>query len=104
MKKLDYVLKSFLSAAGVIIYVLAVALLLSNGQNIFGQGKDSLLIPMFMLLLFIVSASITGLLVLGKPIHLYFNNFKKEALVLLFSTLGWLVVFLITVIVILLIK
>jgi hypothetical protein len=99
MKKTEYLLKSFLSAAGVLVYVAAVAWLSFNSQRIFGNGKpDNFLAPLFVLLLFVISASVTGLLVLGKPIHLYLNNFKKEALVLLSATLGWLGLFLIVVV------
>jgi len=47
----------------------------------------------FMLLLFVISASVTGLLVLGKPIHLYLSGLKKESLTMLFANMGWLVVF-----------
>lgn len=97
MKKSEYLLKSFLSAVGVLIYVSAVALLMSNGQRIF--GGESFVVPLFMLLLFVVSASVTGLLVLGKPVRLYFDGLKREAIILLLSTLGWLALFLIAIII-----
>ena len=103
MKKSNNLLESFIIATGTLIYVSAVALLMSNGKNIFGESED-FLIPLFMLLLFVVSASITGLLVLGRPIHLYLNNFKKEAFRLLFSTLAWLILFLVAVVIVLLLK
>lgn len=103
MKKLDYFLKSFINAAGVLIYVSAVAWLGFNNQMVFGKPTD-FLTPLFVLLLFVISASITGLLVLGKPIYLYLNGLKKEALTLLFATLAWLVLFLITVVVVLLLR
>ncbi|MBM3257321.1 MAG: hypothetical protein FJY98_03260 [Candidatus Liptonbacteria bacterium] len=88
--------KSLLSAAGVFVYVSLVALFLSRAEKMFG-AEDTFLMPIFMLLLFVVSASITGLLVLGGPTHRYLSGHKKEAFTLLFSTLGWLVVFLIIV-------
>jgi hypothetical protein len=94
MKKSDYILKSLLSAAGVFVYVAAVAWLGFNSQAIFGK-QINFLMPLFMLLLFVVSAAITGLLVLGKPIYLYLNGRKKEAITLLFATLTWLLVFLV---------
>lgn len=103
MKKSDYLLKSFINAAGVFIYVSAVAWLGFNSQMIFGKAT-SFLTPLFVLLLFVISASITGLLVLGKPIHLYMNGHKKEAFMLLFATLGWLVVFLIALVAVLLLR
>ena len=104
MKKYDYFIKSLINAAGVFIYVSAVAWLGFNSQALFGGKADNFLAPLFMLLLFVVSASITGLLVLGKPIHLYLNGHKKEAFTLLFATLAWLVVFLAAVIIVLVLR
>ena len=101
MQNKDYISKSFVHAAGVLIYVSAVALFLSNGENIFGKQVDNFLAPLLMLLLLIVSASITGLLGLGKPILLYFNNHKKEAFKMLFATLAWIATFAIIVILVL---
>ena len=103
MKKSEYFLKSLVNAAGVLVYVSAIAWMLFNGEMIFGKASNFLM-PLLLLLLFIVSASITGLLVLGKPIHLYLSGLKKEAFILLFATLGWLVVFLIAVVVVLLLR
>ena len=103
MKKPNYFLASFISAAGVFIYVTLIAWLGFNNQTIFGR-TNNFLMPLFILLLFVISASITGLLVLGKPIHLYLNGLKKEAFVLLFATVGWLAIFLIVVATILLLQ
>jgi len=96
MKKSEYILKSLINALGVFVYVAIVAWLLFNGEHAF-DDKPSFLIPVFMLLLFIISASVTSLLVLGKPIHLYLSGFKKEAFTLLFATLAWLILFVIIV-------
>jgi hypothetical protein len=94
MTKTEHILKSFTNALGVFIYVCFVAWLGSHSQQLFGE-EQKFLMPVLALLLFVFSASITGLLVLGKPIHLYLNNFKKEALTLLLYTLGWLMIFII---------
>lgn len=101
MKKSEYILKSLINALGVFVYVFIVALLLSHIEHAF-DDKPSFLVPIFMLLLFIVSASITGLLVLGRPIHLYLSGLKREAFVLLFVTLAWLILFALAVVIILL--
>lgn len=101
MKKSDYFMKSLVNAGGVFVYVFLVAWLGFNSQRIFGM-PNNFLTPLFVLLLFVISASVTGLLVLGKPIHLYLNGLKKEAFMLLFATLGWLIVFLIIVVAVLL--
>jgi small-conductance mechanosensitive channel len=97
MKKSEYLLKSLINALGVLVYVSIVAFLIFNGEHIF-DNKPSFLIPLFMLLLFIISASVTGLLVMGKPIHLYLSGLKKEAFILLFATLAWLVLFIVVII------
>ncbi|MEK7067575.1 MAG: hypothetical protein AAB956_01095 [Patescibacteria group bacterium] len=103
MKKSDYIARSFINAAGVLVYISAVAWFMFNGKHIF-DGPDNFMMPVFMLLLFVISASITGLLVLGKPISLYLEGLKKEAFTLLFVTLGWLVVFLVLVVGVLLLQ
>lgn len=46
-----------------------------------------------MLLLLIISATVTGFLVIGKPLQLYVSGQKSEGLKLLGRTLGWLAVF-----------
>ncbi|QQR82588.1 hypothetical protein IPJ70_00535 [Candidatus Campbellbacteria bacterium] len=95
MKTFDYILKSFMNAGGVCIYVSGIAWLGFNTQGI--DNVAGFALPVFMLLLFVVSASITGGLVLGKPILLYLEGMKREALILFFTTLGWLIVFLVVI-------
>jgi maltodextrin utilization protein YvdJ len=69
---------------------------MSNASDFFGHD-DTFVTPIFVLLLFVISATVTSLLVLGKPVSLFLAGSKKEAFMLLFSTLVWLVVFLLTV-------
>ena len=97
MKKTNYFLKSFISAGGVFAYVSFVSWFLSNAKNIFGPAENTLVIPIFMMLLFVISATVTGLLVLGKPVSLFMSGLKKEAFILLFATIGWLLAFLLAV-------
>src|SRR3989344_1784897 len=101
MKNSDYyILKSFINAAGVFVYVSLVAWFLFNGKGIFGE-IESFLLPVMMLMLFVISACITSLLVLGKPIHLYLNDKKRDAVLLLSATLAWLVLFFVAVVAVL---
>ena len=93
-----YIVRSFLNALGVFVYVSLVAVMMFNIEHIFGNKPDNFLAPVFMLLLFIISASVTGLLVLGKPIYLLTKGLKKEAATLLFATIAWLVAFLLIVV------
>ena len=90
---------SFLASA----YVASVSWLLFNGENFFGQAK-SFFLPTALLMLFVVSAAITGLLVFGRPIYLFLNGAKKEAIKLLFWTIGWLMIITLIIFLVLLIK
>ncbi|HRY52872.1 MAG TPA: hypothetical protein P5089_03480 [Candidatus Portnoybacteria bacterium] len=84
--------RSLLNSLGVFIYIVAIALFFSNANKLFG-AEDNFLMPILMLLLLVLSATITGALVLGKPIMLYLENQKEAAVKLLAYTIGWLAVF-----------
>jgi SNF family Na+-dependent transporter len=96
MKHSKLILISFLDALGTTVYIIGVAFIIKNGEKIFGK-MDNFFGPIAFLLLFVLSAAITGSLVLGRPIILYFETKKIEAVKLFLYTLGWL--FLITLIV-----
>lgn len=90
-KLIIYALACALGEAG---YILLVALLMRNGNEIFGSNPGVLGIIAF-LMLFVLSAAVSGALILGKPILLYLEGKKKEALELFGFTLGWLFLFII---------
>jgi len=96
MKQSKIIFWSAINSIGTAIYISLIAWLMFNGEKIFGQATNFWM-PVALLLLFVVSATITGLLVLGRPAYLYLNGAKTEAIKLLFYTIGWLL--LITVIV-----
>ena len=81
--------QSFFHALGVVVYVGFVACLMLNGEAIFGKMSEYTG-PMAFLLLFIISAIITSGLVFAKPILMYLNGKKKEAIYFLSSTIAWL--------------
>ena len=83
---------AFLQSAGTFIYISAVAWLLFNGKPLFGEF-EGFGAPMAMLLLFVLSATLTGALVLGRPIHLYLSGAKKESFKLLAATVTFLFLF-----------
>jgi hypothetical protein len=76
-------------AFGVLVYVGLISWLLQHGEKLFGH-ISGWVGPAAMLLLFVLSAAVTSLLVFGRPVYLYFNNAKVEAVKLLLSTVGWL--------------
>jgi hypothetical protein len=82
-----------LNALGTALYVAFVASLFFYAPRLFGgNGKDSVLIPFAMLLLFVLSAAVTGMLVLGRPVLWYLEGKKREAVSLLLTTVGCLFV------------
>ncbi len=86
---------SFINALGTVVYVLIVSLFMKNAEQIFGEMEETIVGPMIFLLLFVISASITGGLILGKPLMLYLDKQKKEAIRLFVCTLTWLILFII---------
>ena len=75
----------FINSLAVLAYVSLVALVMSNGDRIFGEFSN-IFGPIAFLLLFVVSALVVASLVLGKPVMLYLDGRKKEALSLFFAT------------------
>ncbi len=87
-----YLRYGLMHSIGVLVYISILATIMNYGDQTFGK-MDNLLGPIAFLLLFVVSALIVGMLVLGKPIILYLDNKKKEAIQLSIYTLVWLLIF-----------
>lgn len=77
-------------------YIIAVALFMNWGSTMKIGKVNTFLAPIALLMLFVLSASITSFLMIGKPAQLYVDGKKKEALSLLSYTL--LIFFVITLI------
>lgn len=76
------------------IYVLAVAAFMTNAEHWFGQMSSVLSAASF-LLLFTLSAFVVGGLLVIKPLLLYIDGAKKEAVQLLVLSGVWLAVWLV---------
>lgn len=87
---------SFVHAFGVFAYIFLIAWTMTNLSR-WIPGPDTFLAPVAMLSLFVVSAAITGALVLGKPILMYINGEKSGAIKLFLLTVAWLFVFVVIV-------
>ena len=74
----------------VLLYTSGVAWILFNAQRLLGKAT-SFWGPLAVLMLFVVSATIVGTLVLGRPILLYLDGKRNEALRFFGWTVGWLV-------------
>lgn len=81
-------------AAGAVLYIAAVATLMRNAPLLFGgPGPDSPLAPVAMLSLLVVSAATMGLLIFGKPVMLYIDGKKREAVAMVVCTVCSLAAF-----------
>lgn len=78
-----------LSSLGVLVYVSVVATVMTNAEKIFGK-TDNAITGIGFLMLFTLSAAVVGSLIFGKPIFLYIDGKKKEAINLLMMTLAFL--------------
>ena len=88
---MDKIIKrAFIDSVGTAAYIVLVVSSIFSLQ-IFASKEDIIIIPIAMLLLFVSSAAITGFLVFGKPVMLYIDGKKKEAVSLLGYTIGMLV-------------
>ncbi len=83
---------SFVHAVGIVVYITIVATIMQNGEKLFGK-EDNFITPIAFLLLFTLSASVVGLLGLGRPVSLYLDGKKKDAVTLLVLTMGWIGIF-----------
>jgi hypothetical protein len=81
--------RSFLNALGTVAYITVVTQIIHHTEQFFSDVNQTLA-PIAFLMLFVVSAAITGGLVLGKPALMYFNNQKMEAVKMFVYTIGWL--------------
>ncbi len=84
--------RAVIDALGTTAYVAGVAyFMFSAGQAKWGT-HNTLLIPIVVLMLLVFSVAIVGWLIFGKPVLLYLDGKKKEAVALLGYTLGILAV------------
>jgi len=84
---------SIVHSLGVLIYVSLVALFMNNAEKLFGK-EDGPMTGVVALLLLVLSATITGSLVIGKPILLYLDGKKSEAIKMFFYTIASLFILL----------
>jgi hypothetical protein len=90
MTKAKLVKISLVNAGSALLYIAVVTFLMSHGEKLFGQ-TNGILGGMAILLLFVLSATIMGFIILGRPLLMYLDGFKKEALKLFYLTVMWLI-------------
>ena len=81
--------RAFVDAVGTATYIILVVSFIFSLQ-VLAPKEDIIIIPIAMLLLFVFSAALTGTLVFGKPIIMYLDGKRREAVSLVSYTLGFL--------------
>lgn len=82
----------FLNAAGASLYIVLIVNVIHAFER-FAEPKDTLLAPITMLSLFVVSAAIMGFLFVYKPLTLYIDGQRQESLSFFLKTHGTFVLF-----------
>jgi hypothetical protein len=94
-KKVSKPFLGFLQASGLVAYILIISIFLNNIENIFHKNIGEYMAPIIMLLLFIISAVISSILVLGKVGILFWEKKYSKAFTILAWTIGWGIFYLI---------
>lgn len=91
MKPSKLILLSLLHSLGVVAYSTLVGWFMFSSSSIFGNA-GAVWGPVAGLMLFVVSALIVGLLIFARPVYMYLEGQKKDAVLLLLFTACWLVI------------
>ena len=84
--------KPFLHALTAAIYIVLVVFVMDMVTS-FTQMKETILVPMTVLGIFVLSAAVMGYLFLSEPLKLYFENRKDEATKFFLQTIGYFAFF-----------
>jgi len=84
--------QSFINTLLAVIYISLVALFLTNAENWFGSANQLFGVTI-MLMLFSLSALVVGGLLVVRPLLLYIDGKKKEAVSIIVYSAGWLFMF-----------
>jgi membrane protease YdiL (CAAX protease family) len=87
--------KPFLHALGAAVYIVGIVLLTQAVGAVLKQGHDTIIIPMTMLSLFVLSAAVMGYLFLSEPVALLIANRKEEAILFFGKVVGFFACFLV---------
>ncbi|MEK7615085.1 MAG: hypothetical protein AAB431_01720 [Patescibacteria group bacterium] len=88
------ILKQSLSfAALAVLYVALVATVMTNAQKLFSDIDKSVFAPIVFLLMLVVSVATMGLLIFGKPVMLYIDGKRREAVMMVICTVASLAFF-----------
>ena len=78
----------YLNAFMALGYIALIILVISTTSSIASHTPDTILAPVTMLSLFVLSAAIMGILFFYEPLRLFLENQKQQALSFLLKTVG----------------
>jgi membrane protease YdiL (CAAX protease family) len=85
--------KPFLHALGAALYIIAIVLAAQAVGSLLKQGQDTIIIPMTMLSLFVLSAAVMGYFFLSEPVALLVEGKKQEAIIFFGKVVGFFACF-----------
>lgn len=80
---------AFLQATGFVVYLILISFFFNFVTPSFNNGTAEFYAPIIMLLLFVLSAVISALLILGRSAVLFLNKDYRQSFELLGWTLVW---------------
>lgn len=83
--------KPFLYALLAVVYIANIVLGIQ--MTTFFQQKETIIIPMIMLGLFVLSAAVMGFLFLSEPLKLFLDGRKQEATTFFLKVVGFFACF-----------
>ena len=98
MKNMNLYVRGLINAVLALAYIFLASLFVNFIPKLFGpesNGNGGILGFSVFLMFFVLSATVMGTLVLGKPVMLYIDGQKKDAVKLLGITIGWMFVLMI---------
>ena len=85
--------KPFLYASVAALYIIIIVLIIQFFGSALKDQVDTIIIPMTMLSLFVLSAAIMGFLFLSEPLYLLIENKRKEAIIFFAKIVGFFACF-----------
>jgi hypothetical protein len=85
--------KPFLYAFSAALYIVSIVSLIYVASRTLQNVPETIIIPMTMLSLFVLSAAVMGFLFLSEPLSLLMENRKREAIIYFAKTVGFFLCF-----------
>ena len=85
--------KPFLHALGAVLYIIVIVLVVQVVTSALKDQNETIIIPMTMLSLFVLSAAVMGYLFLSEPLYLLMEHRKQEAFIFFAKVVGFFACF-----------